>query len=376
MTIRIAIQNDNVHLQDGRRDSFSDRWMEYGRQCGYEMRLVDAFSDDVIRRVRDCHGFMWRLTHRPHPRIFAQKLLASIEHGLRVPVFPDCSTRWHYDDKVAQKYLLDAASIPTPQTWVFWGRHEAEQFCLNAHYPLVWKLSGGASSENVTLLKNPGQAATAVKAMFTSGRFDPSQYCPSVYLPADLLSWRQRLALAARKLLAKDRPPSRAQNQMLEFHNNYFYVQEFLPDNPFDTRVTVIGDRAFGFRRFNRPEDFRASGSGNFDLEPENIDLRCVRLAFAVAKHLNAQAVAIDVLYKDGMPVVSEISYTFVSWVVHECPGHWRLQGTPDTGLLQWIDGPVWPEHAILDDFAARVRGSTTQALSVIDWLCGGTERS
>lgn len=29
-----------------------------------------------------------------------------------------------------------------------------------------------------------------------------------------------------------------------------------------DTRVTVIGHCAFGYRRYNRPGDFRASGSG------------------------------------------------------------------------------------------------------------------
>lgn len=47
-----------------------------------------------------------------------------------------------------------------------------------------------------------------------------------------------------------------------------------------------------------------------------------------------------------------EISYTFVSWMVHECPGYWSLQG----GGCTWRDGQVWPEDVILEDFLARTR--------------------
>ena len=37
----------------------------------------------------------------------------------------------------------------------------------------------------------------------------------------------------------------------------YVYFQDFIPDNQFDTRVTVIGNRAFAFIRKVRPGDFR-----------------------------------------------------------------------------------------------------------------------
>ena len=56
-----------------------------------------------------------------------------------------------------------------------------------------------------------------------------------------------------------------------ELQRDYLLVQEFLPGNGFDTRITVIGNRAFGFRRFNRPDDFRASGSGRIDWNPAAI---------------------------------------------------------------------------------------------------------
>ena len=66
--------------------------------------------------------------------------------------------------------------------------------------------------------------------------------------------------------------------------------QEFLPCNDFDTRITVIGNRAFGFRRFNRANDFRASGSGKIDYDPKNIAPEMVQLAFDVTRRLNVQS--------------------------------------------------------------------------------------
>ena len=41
-------------------------------------------------------------------------------------------------------------------------------------------------------------------------------------------------------------------NPYWQIDKNYIYFQEFIPGNEFDTRVTVIGDRAFAFRRMNR----------------------------------------------------------------------------------------------------------------------------
>ena len=52
----------------------------------------------------------------------------------------------------------------------------------------------------------------------------------------------------------------------------------------YDTRVTVIGGRAFAFRRFNRDDDFRSSGSGKIDYNMEEIDKRMIKLALKVSK--------------------------------------------------------------------------------------------
>lgn len=170
-------------------------------------------------------------------------------------------------------------------------------------------------------------------------------------------SWGRGRVLGAARLFLKGLPPVSGPptSRDWDLHHGYVLLQEFLPDNTFDTRVTVIGNRAFARRRFNRPNDFRASGSGKADVDPAKIDLGMVRLAFRVARRLSMQAVSIDGLWKGREAVVGEISYTCISRAVHDCPGHWALTGSPEEGELRWVEGPMWPEEAQIADFLVRL---------------------
>lgn len=336
MGYRIAIQPDHNRHKNGEEQSFSARWIELARAEGHEPVIVDAYSPGFFDAVRGCDGFMWRFGYDALSLQFAKRITVSVEHGMGMPVFPSAATAWHFEDKISQYYLLEAADIRTPRTWVFWHKHEAQSFCREASYPLVGKLSAGVQSNNVTLLHDANQAFDLLDHMFGAGL--ASMKARSKW--SRLLRARE---LGARLLMGEPLPRG--------IQHGYVYFQEFLAGNGFDTRVTIIGNRAFAFRRFNRPDDFRASGSGKIDWDPSSIDPRFVRLAFDVARKLGTQSVAIDGLYSDGTPVVGEISYTYASWAVRDCPGHWTLTGDPSAGQLSWVDGRMHPEDAIFEDF-------------------------
>ena len=62
---------------------------------------------------------MWHFSHRDYKDVqFAKSLLISLENSGK-KVFPNISTCWHFDDKISQKYLLEAIGAPIVPTYVF-----------------------------------------------------------------------------------------------------------------------------------------------------------------------------------------------------------------------------------------------------------------
>jgi glutathione synthase/RimK-type ligase-like ATP-grasp enzyme len=336
--LTLAIQPDDQPLMSGRRQSFSRRWTELARSAECEVRVVDVYQRNLPAQFAGCNGFLWWFAHLPHTRESALRIVQAVGHGLGMQTFPNWRTVWHFDDKVAQAYLLDAAGIPTPNTFVFWKKARALAFARDAQYPLVLKLAGGIGSEHVGKITSSQEAIFWIEQLFGPGVISLTGWP----LPSAARRAKTRLRAAAKALAGRQPWPM---SDRTAIQRGYVLFQEFMSGNDFDTRVTVIGDRAFAFRRFNRPDDFRASGSGKIDWDPAPIDPRAVALAFRVAGHLGTQSLAVDVLKGAGdRLVVNEISYYYEGWAVEACPGHW----TPD---LSWVSGHVAPEDAIFDDF-------------------------
>lgn len=349
--ITLAIHPDKVVQPNGVRQSYSDRWLELAEDAGIRTRIVDAYKPDIFAQLAGCDGFMWRFGYRAPERPFARRLLQSVEHAMGIPVFPSWKSAWHFEDKLSQHYLLQAAGIPMPRTWIFWKKEAALEFVRSTTYPKVIKLATGFRSGNVRLLRSAGEGVYWVNRLFGAGvwSFGP-------------IAQGSRVRELLRRTKSMTRTITGTQSLQDELQRGYLYVQEFLPGNDFDTRVTVIGNRAFAYRRLNRPGDFRASGSGRPDWDVSKIDLDTVRLAFRVANRLGTQSIAIDGMRRGDDRVLGEISYTYVSWMVRDCPGHWVLHGDPDSGPLNWVEGNLAPDDAIFEDFVASLARTHYQA--------------
>ncbi|MBN2446527.1 MAG: hypothetical protein JXO22_07375 [Phycisphaerae bacterium] len=339
----VAIQPDNY--VDG---PSSPRWSALLEQQGCEVRWVDVYRPDILEQVRGCDGFMWRYGQRGGMVQIARRLMPVLEQSLGMVVYPDARTAWHFDDKVAQAYLFRALGIPTPLTWTWFDRDAALEWAGQAEYPLVLKLSAGASSENVRLVRNAREAAVWIDRLFGDGLYQLSDYWSQPLGP------RSRVPAAARMLLRGQRTPP--PDFRWDLHKNYVMFQEFLPDNDGDTRVTVIGKRAFAFRRLNKPGDFRASGGGLVDWDMTKIDPEAIRLCFKWARKVNGQSTAFDLLRRGNECVVSEVCYTYMSAAVYKCPGHWELTGDADNGEPVWVKGHMWPEEAQIADLLTQLR--------------------
>ena len=68
-----------------------------------------------------------------------------------------------------------------------------------------------------------------------------------------------------------------------------------------------------------------------------------MRIAFDVARKLKTQSLAFDFVQGPKGPLIVEVSYSYVTSAVQRCSGHWDSE-------LNWHEGHIWPQDAILDD--------------------------
>jgi len=135
----------------------------------------------------------------------------------------------------------------------------------------------------------------------------------------------------------------------------YVYFQDFIPDNHYDTRVMVIGDCATGLKRMVRENDFRASGSGSFTFNPDEIDIEKVKIAFEVAAKLKTQSLAFDFVSHNNKPLIVEISYASI--IDHNNPGYWDKD-------LKWHYAEFFEERYMIENFIQSLTANQMQLCS------------
>ena len=149
--------------------SFSERWVGYCKKNNIDYKIVNAYDTNIIEQVADCDAFMWHYHHNNYKdALFAKQLLFSLQQaGKRV--FPDFNTGWHFDDKVGQKYLLEAIGAPLVPSYVFYTKKEALKWVETTEFPKVFKLRGGSGASNVKLAKTKRDAQRLIKRAFGKG---------------------------------------------------------------------------------------------------------------------------------------------------------------------------------------------------------------
>ncbi len=302
---------------------------------------LDINESDFWDKVKKLDLFVFHFDNITDLKEIANVIIPIIQDQLKIRCFPDISTVWSYDDKIKEYYILSQAGFPVINNFIFWNKGPALEWAEKATYPVVFKLKSGSQSDNVILVKNRKFAEKIIKRMFGKG-VDPNKVMFNVSKRIKDFSFKGFLHGLAIKFYrfynGLDQYP------LWDKQKNYVIFQEFLKGNTFDTRIAIIGDKAFGFIRHNRKNDFRASGSEKKDYDPEKIDLRCVKIAFDVSDFFKFQTMAFDFLYNEkGDPVICEISYDYPTKSIFLAPGYWDRN-------LNWHEGHYWPQYLYLKD--------------------------
>lgn len=332
-------------------NGFTDRWIDYFQSKGIAIRIVDCYRSDILEQLADCSGLMWHWTQYDFKaQLLARQLTCALEASGK-KVFPNFRTCWHFDDKVGQKYLLEAVKAPLVKSYVFYDKKEASQWLDTISFPVVFKLKGGAGSINVQLVDSKRKAHNLITKAFNKGfpkinrfsllkdRFWHYKRDKNVSAFLGILKGLARLFT----------PTDYEKSSGLE--KGYVYFQEYVPGNDCDIRVITIGNKAVAIKRMVRNGDFRASGSGTILYDPDQINPECIQIAFEVSSKLKAQCLAYDFIKsKSGFKIV-EISYAFSTKAYDYCPGHWNSD-------LVWQNEPINLQHVMASNFVDELIGS------------------
>ena len=289
-----------------RKGSFSDRWIEYCIENNVQYIIVNAFDSNIIEQVRDYDIFLWHHHHGDYKDVLvAKKILYALEQAGKI-VFPNFNTGWHFDDKVAQKYLLGFINAPLVPSYIFYEKDKAVEWAKNTSYPKVFKLKGGAGSMNVSLVKNQRDCLKLINKAFKKGF---SQYNTKNAIKDDLLKLKEtKQAIYFVKAISRFiRKPKFAKAQTRE--KGYVYFQDFIPNNDSDLRIICVGEKAFALKRMIREDDFRASGSGNIIYDHTQICSEAIKISFETMTKMKASCRAFHYVFDGfGKALIVEIS--------------------------------------------------------------------
>jgi glutathione synthase/RimK-type ligase-like ATP-grasp enzyme len=317
--------------------------------AGIEYDIVDIDAHDWQARIAPYDLVIWRGRFMgPNLATHYKEKIYFIEQVLGKVVMPGYASVWHFESKVAQSYLFEAAGVATPRT-VATVEYDDGQRCLaEAALPIVAKKSHGASSANVRLLASRKTAERWLHSVFFTQAWERHTE-----------SHRGRVSPAATALRHGWFWRKVGQKLVRGEPDGVAYWQEFVADNPADLRITVIGDRhAIGFWRRNRPGDFRASGSGLLDYETA-IPEAAVEYCIGLNRRLGFDSMAYDLLFRGDEFVVTEISYGYLDSAVLAAPGHFLLG---EDGRLAHQSGHVAPQELWVDWALRKARRASRSA--------------
>lgn len=315
-----------------RKEGFSERWISCCDEYGIDFKVVNCYSNTIIDEVTGCDALMWHF-HQSNSKdaLFAKQLIYSL-HAMGKVVFPDFNTSWHFDDKVGQKYLMEAIGAPLAPSYVFYEKKKAMQWIEEATFPKVFKLRTGSSSSHVRLVKDKKSAAKLIRRAFRRGF---RQYEPGTNLSERWRKFRagQSSGWNLTKGILRFARTTKF-DRTIGNERGYIYFQDFVEGNDHDIRVVVIDGKACAVKRMNRENDFRASGSGILLYEKEHFQEDLIRKALELSDRLGTTSLALDCIYKGDQPLFVEMSYGFPTGAfLDDCPGYWDRN-------LQWHAGP------------------------------------
>lgn len=312
--------------------SWVNPWEEYLKENNIPYDMVDLFAVDAIETLKDYDVLLWHFGQYVYVNMLETRSILYSARMMGLKVFPDFNDAWHFDDKVAEMYALQAVGAPIPKSQVYYTMPDLKKALDEGKidFPIVAKLRTGSGSHNVKLIHNEAQLLRYARRMFGRG-FDPA---PSLLYKtsSNIRSSHDKATFMAKLKRAPEFLRTRRHAKQFPNEKGYVYLQEFIPSDGYDMKIVVVGDKLSGLYRPIRSHDFRASGGGEVLYDKEKFSENIIRSAFAAADAIGFKCVGFDYVVdnRTGEGKIVEMSYGFShtavmgmgGWFDRECQWH------------------------------------------------------
>jgi len=254
---------------------------------GYEIRYI-TFAD--INAQKFSRGEIVIYTSSEDPGYQYKEFIEDIVYYLDicgVNLIPSFKYLRANNNKVFME-LLRKLIIPSEYqlpTKVFGCYEELIENCSDITFPCVVKEAKGAGSKGVYISKNKKELEKVVKKISRT-----------TYYAEDL-----------RDILRVMRHKGYIQESL---HRSKFILQEFISDLSNDWKVLIFWDKYYVLRRKNRPNDFRASGSGLFSFD-ETVDTRLLDAAKEIRGIFDVPMISLDLAISKNKVVLIEFQFLY-----------------------------------------------------------------
>lgn len=338
--MKVAIHQNKDVFHHSTNWSYS--WTNYCEKHGIEYQVVDCFDPDILEILKGYDILLWHFNNFSFQEmLFARSILYSAKNmGLKV--FPDFNTSWHFDDKVAEMYLLSTVEAPLPKYWTFYTLNSYKEWINHKYnYPVIAKLRCGSGSGNVKLIHDKKEALRYGENMFRRG----IKSAPKVLFKtkSNLKSAKNMNTVVTRIKRIPDFLQTVRSAKEFPREKGYVFLQEFVPNDGYDLKIAVVGDKLSFIARKVRSGDFRASGGGSLYFDRSLVTPDIIKSAFQTSDRLGLQCMGYDYVVdnRNMEAKMIEMSYGFSHKALIQAGGYWDREGS-------WHEEPLNAAEEVL----------------------------
>lgn len=309
-------------------------WEEYCVENNLNFEVLNPYSSNIIEQLNGFDVLLWHFSGYIYTDMLIARNILYSAKSMGMKIFPDINDSWHFDDKVAETYLLQSIKAPLPISFLFYSIEELNKFASNSKYPIIAKLRNGSGSHNVKLIKDKKTLLSYGNTMFNKGL----NSSPSLLYKASSNAKSSKSIQTFVKRLKRlpEFLKTLSQSKQFAYERGYVYLQEFIPNDGYDLKVVVIADKLSFIGRNIRKGDFRASGGGSLFYDKEIITKDIIDSAFETSDRLGFKCMGYDYVVNSETKkgYIVEISYGFSHNALLDAGGYFTRQG-------EWIDIPL-----------------------------------